>query len=59
MNPAACTFEVTAATKAALMAQILGGALRNEDALTWTTERSNGDGQSQLVAEPSGQGIAY
>jgi hypothetical protein len=44
MNPAACTFEVTAAIQAALMAQILGGALRNEDALTWTTERTYGDG---------------
>jgi len=44
MNPAACTFEVTAAIQAALMAQVLGGALRNEDALTRTTERTYGDG---------------
>jgi hypothetical protein len=44
MNPAACTFDVTAAIQAALMAQVLGGAVRDEDALTWTMERTYGDG---------------
>jgi hypothetical protein len=41
MNPAACILDVTAAIQAALMAQVLGGAVLNEDALTWATKRDD------------------